>query len=89
MIDNNNPIEDIAMYCLSYIYSAIDDTVMELTNKYGKLPLVFSGGVMSNSLIRKALESKYNAYFAEPQYSADNACGIAVLSSICNKRNNK
>lgn len=89
MIDNNKPIEDVALYCLSYIYSAIDDTVIELINKYGNLPLVFSGGVMSNSLIRKTLESKYNAYFAEPQYSADNACGIAVLSSICNKRNNK
>ena len=89
MIDNNKPKEDVALYCLSYIYSAIDDTVIELINKYGNLPLVFSGGVMSNSLIRKTLESKYNAYFAEPQYSADNACGIAVLSSICNKRNNK
>ena len=87
MIDNNKPIEDVALYCLSYIYSAIDDTVIELINKYGNLPLVFSGGVMSNSLIRKTLELKYNAYFAEPQYSADNACGIAVLSSICNKRN--
>lgn len=87
MIENNKSYEDIALYCLSYIYSAIDDTVMELIAKYGDLPLVFSGGVMSNSLIRKTLESKYNAYFAEPQYSADNACGIAVLSSICNKRN--
>lgn len=89
MITNKNPIEDIALHCLSYIYSAIDDTVIELIEKYGDLPLVFSGGVMSNSIIRKALDSKYNAYFAEPQYSSDNACGIAILSSICNKRNNK
>ncbi|MBR2953617.1 MAG: peptidase M22 [Clostridia bacterium] len=89
MITNKIPIEDIALHCLSYIYSAIDDTVIELIEKYGDLPLVFSGGVMSNSIIRKALASKYNAYFAEPQYSSDNACGIAILSSICNKRNNK
>lgn len=89
LLENNKPIEDVALYCLSYIYSAIDDTVIELTNKYGELPLVFSGGVMSNSLVRKELESKYNCYFAEPQFSADNACGIAVLTSICNKRNNR
>ncbi len=89
MIDKSKPIEDVALYCLSYIYSAIDDTVIDLTNKYGNLPLVFSGGVMSNSIIRKKLESKYSCYFAEPQYSSDNACGIAILSSICNKRNNK
>ena len=31
-------------------------------------------------------KEKYNAYFAEPQYSADNACGIAVLSTICFKK---
>ncbi len=89
MIENNESYEDIALYCLSYIYSAIDDTIIELKKQYGDLPLVFSGGVMSNSIIRNALESKYNCYFAEPQYSSDNACGIAVLSSICNKRNNK
>ena len=28
---------------------------------------------------------RYNAHFAEPQFSSDNACGIAILSSICNK----
>ena len=83
MLDKKIPIEDIALHCLSYIYSAIDDTIIEMTDKYGSLPLVFSGGVMSNTLIRHAIETKYNAFFAEPQYSADNACGIAVLSSIC------
>lgn len=86
MLEQGIPAEDIAMYCLSYIYSALDDTVNELLNKYGNIPLVFSGGVMSNSIIRNALLKKYNSYFAEPQFSADNACGVAVLSSICNKR---
>lgn len=78
--------EDISMYCLSYIYSALDDTVSELISKYGNLPVVFSGGVMSNQIIRTELQKKYNSYFAEPQFSADNACGVAVLSSICDKR---
>lgn len=86
MIDKGYKHEDIALYCLSYIYSAIDDTVSELINKYGKLPVVFSGGVMSNRIIREKLENKYTSYFAEPMYSADNACGVAVLASICNKR---
>ena len=51
-----------------------------------KLPLVFSGGVMSNALIKNMLCRKYNAHFAEPQFSADNACGTAVLASICDAR---
>lgn len=86
MLDNGQKHEDIALYCLSYIYSAIYDTVSELFNKYGDLPVVFSGGVMSNKIIRKKLENKYSSYFAEPEFSSDNACGIAVLASICNKR---
>ncbi len=86
MLDKGLSNEDIALYCLGYIYSAIDDTVAELLEKYGKLPVVFSGGVMSNRLIRSKLESKYKSYFAEPEFSTDNACGIAVLASICSKR---
>ncbi|MBQ8765608.1 MAG: peptidase M22 [Clostridia bacterium] len=87
MLEKGKCAEEIAMYCLSYIYSAIDDTVSELLDKYGDLPVVFSGGVMSNKIIRNKLEKKYKSYFAEPQFSSDNACGIAVLASICNQRN--
>ena len=85
MLDKGCKYEDIALFCLSYIYSAIDDTVSELIGKYGDLPVVFSGGVMSNQIIRNKLGTKYKSYFAEPQFSADNACGVAVLASICNK----
>lgn len=86
MFNNGETPEDISLYCLNYIYSALDDTVSELLSKYGNLPIVFSGGVMSNKIIRAALEQNYNCFFAEPQFSADNACGIALLSSICHKR---
>lgn len=85
MFDDGCSPEDIAFYCINYIRSALDDTVKEIISEYGKLPLIFSGGVMSNSIIRNDFMNRYNAYFAEPQYSSDNACGIAILSSICNK----
>jgi hypothetical protein len=35
---------------------------------------------MSNSILRKKLESKFESYFAEPLLSADNAVGIAKLT---------
>ena len=85
MFDNGEKLEDIAFYCINYIRSALDDTVKEIISNYGELPLIFSGGVMSNSIIRNDFMNRYNAFFAEPQYSSDNACGIAILSSICNK----
>ena len=46
------------------------------------LPLVYAGGVMSNRYIRAYVEKHIpEAYFAAPPFSADNAVGIAVLSS--------
>lgn len=86
MFDDGEKPEDIALYCLNYIYSALEDSVVEIIDKYGNLPIVFSGGVMSNTIIRNKLLEKFDAYFAEPQYSSDNACGIAILASICDKK---
>lgn len=83
MLEKGNSYEDISFYCINYIRSALEDTVNEITSKYGGRPLVFSGGVMSNTIIQNDFKSKFNAYFAEPRYSSDNACGIALLSSIC------
>lgn len=80
MLKNNESPCDIALYCIKYIESAISDTCDLLLKQYGNLPFVFSGGVMSNSIIRKDFEKKYGAFFAEPAFSSDNACGIAYLT---------
>ncbi len=48
--------------------------------KYGSMPIVFGGGVMSNKRIRKMLEQLGNVYFAQPELSSDNAVGIAELT---------
>ena len=50
-----------------------------LLEKYGEIPLLFAGGVMSNQIIKNSFEEKYNAIFAPPQLSADNSAGIAYL----------
>ncbi len=34
---------------------------------------------MSNKIIKNSFEEKYNAVFAEPVFSSDNAAGIAYL----------
>ena len=83
--DGENPA-DIALYCLNYIHSALEDSVIEIVDTYGSLPIVFSGGVMSNIIIKNRLKERFDAYFAEPQYSSDNACGVAILASICDKK---
>lgn len=77
--DGKNP-EYIAAYCLEYIRKTLMLMTDRLLEKYGRLPLVFAGGVMSNTIIKNSLTEKYNAVFAEPCYSTDNAAGIAYLA---------
>lgn len=82
MIDSGENPSDVARYCIEYIYKTLDAITEKLVVEYKGLPLVFSGGVMSNSIIRERMEKDYDAYFASPEFSRDNAAGIAILTSI-------
>jgi len=82
MLDDGESKEKTARYCIEYICANLDAMTDVLLDKYGKIPLVFSGGVMSNSIISKKLGEKYDAIFAKPEFSCDNAVGTAVLTAI-------
>ena len=69
-----------AALVLSYLGDAIIAMCEGYIHRYGSGPFVFAGGVMCNSLIKARLEGKFDAYFAEPKLSADNAVGIAELA---------
>ena len=43
------------------------------------LPIVYAGGVMSNAFLQARLCKRRDTYFAKPEFSADNAAGIALL----------
>lgn len=85
MIADGVAAEKVARYCVEYICASLDAMAQALLDKYGKMPLVFSGGVMSNSIISKKLGEKYGAVFAKPEFSCDNAVGTAVLTAIMEK----
>lgn len=72
--------EYISAYCLKFIEETILKMTEKLFDKYGNLPVVYAGGVMSNSIIQKNLKSKLNCVFAQPEYSCDNSAGIAYLA---------
>lgn len=82
MIEAGEKAEDVARYCLSYVSSAVSAMAEKLLEAYGDLPLVFSGGVSANSLLRSVISGRYDAVFGEPALCGDNAGGIAVLTSI-------
>lgn len=87
MLSDGEKNADIAKYCIDYISYSLRESVLYIKKKYGELPLVFSGGVMSNSLIRERFTDEFGAVFTCAQYSSDNALGVAVLSYLKELRN--
>lgn len=86
MLENGEKPEDIALFCLKSVEAALCGMTDAMLSEYGKLPLVYAGGVMSNCIIRNTIENKYGGIFAKPEFSSDNAAGIAVLAAEAYKR---
>lgn len=86
MIDKGEPAEDVAKFVLTYIAETVSSMLGGVVGKYGDLPVVFSGGVASNSLLRKIINERYNAYFAESEFSLDNAAGTAIYAYLKDNR---
>lgn len=82
MLKNGDKHEDIAKYCISYICTAIEKMTESALSQYGDLPLIYAGGVMSNSYIKNKISHKFGGHFADPYYSSDNAAGIAYLAYL-------
>lgn len=82
LIDAGISAEEVAKYCITSVEAAVDAMTSAVLERYGKLPLLYAGGVMSNSQIQKNLSQKYGGAFAPASYSSDNACGIAVLTAL-------
>ncbi|MBO5355366.1 MAG: peptidase M22 [Clostridia bacterium] len=69
-----------AAFVLRFLTQTLAEMAQWLRETYGELPILFSGGVMSNRIIAGELQAKLgNVYFAEPAFSADNAAGAALL----------
>ncbi len=75
----------VSALCLKYIEETLLKMSENIIIEYGEMPVIFAGGVMSNCIIRENLTGKLNCTFCKPEFSTDNACGIAVLTSIMNK----
>ncbi len=82
MIESGNDYADIARYCIDYVAETLDKMTRNIIEKHGNLPIIFAGGVMSNSIIRERFSKEFGAYFATPEFSADNAAGTAYLAYL-------
>ena len=75
---NNTPAETAA-YALRCVCHAVLQATNNARKAYPGLEVVFSGGVASNSMLRSVMEP-LGAVFSQPQFSTDNAMGVAVLA---------
>lgn len=70
---------ETAAYALRCVSAAVYQATRQALEAYPGLPVVFSGGVASNSMLRQVMEP-LSPIFSQPQYSTDNAMGVAVLA---------
>ena len=70
---------ETAGYALRCVAKAVYQASEQALKTYPGLRIVFSGGVASNSMLRQVI-APLNPIFSEPQYSTDNAMGVAVLA---------
>ena len=75
---HGNPAETAA-YALRCAAGAVFQASRQAMQAYPGLRIVFSGGVASNSMLRE-LMAPLDPIFSQPQYSTDNAMGVAVLA---------
>ena len=67
---------ETAYFALRSVIEAVKKATKN-ARKEQELPVLFSGGVASNTLLRRLLP---DGIYGEPRYSTDNAMGIAVLT---------
>ena len=86
MIKSGKATSEVSAFVLEYIVCSVEKMLNNTFEIYGKLPVVFAGGVMSSAYIKDRIG--YMGLFSEPQFSADNAAGVALIGAMLYDRNN-
>ena len=70
---------DIARFALLTVADVVRRATLAALERYPGLPVLCSGGVASNALLRQVM-APLGAVFAPPAFSTDNAMGTAILT---------
>ena len=73
----------VSAYCFDFVADTLSRLTENLREIYPEVPIIFAGGVMSNKRISSRLAKIENTYFSAPEFSSDNAAGVALL---CRKK---
>ena len=69
----------VSAYCFDFIADTLYRLTDNLRDMYPDIPVIYAGGVMSNGRISARLGEREGVYFAKPEFSSDNAAGVALL----------
>lgn len=72
--------EEIAAFVLHTLADVLTRVTAAAQSAEPDLPVLCSGGVASNSVIRYQLTELCQAVFSAPEYATDNAMGVALLT---------
>lgn len=79
MFEEGASREEIAAFTIEFVRKTLEKLTENAFVRFGKLPVLYAGGVMSCTIIKEDFEKRFGGYFAAPAFSADNACGTALL----------
>ncbi len=73
----------VAKYCLLAVaYSALG-MIRQARKTHGFLPVLCAGGVMGSAVIRREMEKQESElHFVPPEFSSDNAVGVACIAGL-------
>ncbi|WP_087066021.1 DNA-binding protein [Intestinibacillus massiliensis] len=83
LLDRHTPAPELARFTVETIGRAVCTATAQALARY-PLPVLCAGGVMANTILREMLSRQFDAHFAAPQLSGDNAVGVAVLAAVRN-----
>ena len=69
----------VSAYCFDFVADTLEALTKNLRTAYPDIPIIYAGGVMSNKRIGARLATIENTYFSSPEFSSDNAAGVALL----------
>ena len=73
----------VSAYCFDFVADTLLKLTANLREIHPDVPVIYAGGVMSNKRIGARLAENKNTYFSAPEFSSDNAAGVALL---CRKK---
>lgn len=79
MYADGHDLPRTAAFVLNFVGHTLRTLCRNLQTAYPGEPVLFAGGVMSNSIIKDIIGREDGIYYSEPAFSADNAAGVALL----------